>query len=315
MLKKLVSVLINNIIIVSFGIIFVLFSFFVPYFLTFSNIVDGIIGDSTEVVIASLGLLFILRSGEFDLSIGGMATLASMSSALLQQAGYSTVVTVLLVLGLSPLVGLINGMLVVMLNLSSWIATLGMAFVLIGSMMFSTTGKAVFGVMSPSFLFIAQGYLGFIRFIVIIVVIVYFLAHFIISRTRVGRIISLIGGNALAVTFAGIKTKLYITYAFIFCSVFCAFAGIVRASRIGSGQNWTGWTLVLDAYTAIFISIGISEKGEPFALGALMGALMITMLTNGLSVVNINYFTQLIVKGLLLIGVISIISLKKARTP
>jgi len=313
MKNSFLSYIFNNLIIVTFVVLFVIFSLTVPYFFTLYNILDGIVGDAVVIILASLGITFVLRGGEFDLSVGGIATLAGMTAALLQREGLSTLLTIPAVLGLGLGLGFFNAVLVIIIGLPSFMATIGSAFIFVGLMLLCNKGYPIMYGMSSSFFFIGQGFIGLIRFSIIIMVAVYFMVHFFLSRSKTGRIITAIGGNPTAVRFAGIKTNLYKSSIFLFCGILAALAGIIRASRVSSGQSWDGWSLVLSAFMAVYIGVGISPEGKATPLGTVIGALFLGIFINGLTLLGVDYYHQLVYKAVILIGVLLVISLKKAR--
>lgn len=153
----------------------------------------------------------------------------------------------------------------------------------------------------PSFLFIGQGELFGIPFSVLLMLLLVIIAHLFLTYTKTGRLFYMTGENREAARLTGIPVDRYRTYAYIISGVFAALGGIVLASRIGTGQVSAGASLLMDGVAAAFIGFSVFGAGKPNVIGTLLGSIFIGVLLNGLTMMNVPYYAQDMIKGALLI--------------
>jgi ribose transport system permease protein len=127
------------------------------------------------------------------------------------------------------------------------------------------------------------------------------LTMFLLKKTTLGRRIYSIGGNRIASQYSGINVKKYRFITFLLAGLFLSFASIILTSRLGSAQPLAGEDFLLDTIAAVFLSTTMFGEGEPTAEGTFIGAFIITMMTNGLTMMNVEYYFQYITKGLVVI--------------
>src|SRR5690606_24551528 len=269
--------------------------------------------------ILALGVTATLVVGGFDLSIGSIATSAMMAAAyamvVMEQ---NALVAVLICLAIGALVGLINGLIICYMRVPDLLATLGMMFLLIGLQRIPTEGRSIAagmtlpdgstaeGTFSPAFLA-----LGRHRFDVIIpdlvpssVVVLIVLAvviWFFLEYTRFGRMMYAVGSNPRAAEFAGAPVKAYKIWAYVISGVFASIGGILLAARLGRGDIASGNNLLLDAVAAALIGFAVLGAAKPNAFGTAVGALFVGVLLQGLTMMNVPYYTQDFIKGAVLV--------------
>ena len=265
---------------------------------------------ATYLVIITLGQALVLISGGFDLSVGALVAVTSVVSARWMSNYYAahpeSELTAVLVGALAALVvglvvGLVNGIGVARLKVSPFIMTLGMASVGSGFALWYTGGTPVSG-MPP--LFTKQ--IGTGRFLGLPVP-VYFavaaigLMYFLMNWTKVGRYVYAIGGNTKAAFLSGISVPAYLAAVYVICSLLTALAGFLLTARVSSGEPNLGASFPLESITAAVVG-GVSLRGgEGRILGAVLGALFITILTNGMNLIRIESYIQEIAVGVVLI--------------
>ena len=269
--------------------------------------------------ILALGVTATLVVGGFDLSIGSIATSAMMAAAyamvVMEQ---NALVAVLICLAIGALVGLINGLIICYMRVPDLLATLGMMFLLIGLQRIPTEGRSIAAGMTLPDGSTAEGTfsaaflaLGRHRFDVIIpdlvpssVVVLIVLAvviWFFLEYTRFGRMMYAVGSNPRAAEFAGAPVKAYKIWAYVISGVFASIGGILLAARLGRGDIASGNNLLLDAVAAALIGFAVLGAAKPNAFGTAVGALFVGVLLQGLTMMNVPYYTQDFIKGAVLV--------------
>ncbi|MFI2752912.1 ABC transporter permease [Cellulomonas sp. P22] len=277
-------------------------------FLTFKNMTDILRSVSVSAFLA-LGVTFSLVVDGFDVSIGSVASLATIgAAAAMVYHRQELFVAILVPLLLGAVVGLVNALLVVRLRLPDLLATLAMMFIVNGIQLTYTNGYSIYpgvmtasgpatGIIVPSFLFIGQGDVLGVPFAVLLLLAVVVVAHLFLTRTTVGRHMFMVGGNAEAARHLGLSVGRLKTIAYVVSGLLAAVGGIVLTSRIGSGQISAGAPMLMDAVAAAYVGYAIFGQKRPSVIGTLLGALLIGILLNGLTMMNVPYYAQDIVKG------------------
>jgi ribose/xylose/arabinose/galactoside ABC-type transport system permease subunit len=278
------------------AIIFIFFAVAVPSFFTTTNIML-LLRQMSMLTIVSLGFTFVMAAGGFDMSVGMSTGLVNMVLAGVILATGNAFLAVCAALATGLALGLVNGALVAYIGLPDFIGTFAIGSVAYGLKMLSTKGNPIFFNAPPAFNAIGQGYVGLVPVPVIIMFVVVAVAVFALNRTTLGRRISAIGGNPVACTYAGINVRRYRMLTFLISGLAVALASIILTSRLGSGQPLAGEDFLLDAISAVFLSTTMFGEGEPTAAGAFVGAFIISMLNNGLTMLNVPYYFQYITKG------------------
>lgn len=295
-------------------LLFIFFSITRPVFLTPSNLLSILLGLTIYAILA-LGETFPLIVNGMDLSIGAIASLSVMVSSycmvILELKGYYAIIICLL---MGATIGLINGLLIVKLKIPDLLTTLGMMFLVQGLQLIPSAGRSIGngmslpngetakGVFDEGFKFLGQGRLFNIipipvAFMFIIAVIVFI----VLSLTRYGRIFYAIGGNSEAARLVGVNIYKYRILAYIISGFVASFAGIVLAARVGRGDVSSGGTLLMDAIASALIGYAVLGAQKPNPFGTIVGAIFIGMLINGLTMLNVPYYTQDFIKGCVLV--------------
>jgi len=299
-------------------LVFAFFSFRLPYFFTYSNISD-ILNSIAIVTFVAIGVTLSLAVDGFDLSVGSTVSLSTVVTATLMIWYQMPLYIVLIVpLAIGAMIGLLNAFLIVKMRIPDLLATLAMMYIVGGihktyaqgytiynHMQFPDGSKAA-GEMDKTFLLLGQGkWLG-IPISVILLLIFVALVHFFLTRTKYGRQIYVTGGNEEAARLSGIKVKKVRTLAYVASGVFAAIGGILFASRVGSGQIDAGAPLLMEAVAAVFVGFSVLGAGKPNIIGTFVGSVLIGVLVNGLTMMNVQYFAHDIVKGAVLVLALSV---------
>jgi ribose transport system permease protein len=272
--------------------------------------VTNVLRQSTFLIIVTLGQALVLISGGFDLSVGAVIAVTSVVSARFMSRYYagnpdSEVTSVLVGIAAGLFVGLVfglvNGIGVARFKVSPFIMTLGMASIGSGFALYYTGGSPVSG-MPPLFTrTIGTGDWFGIDVPVYFAIGASILVIFLVSSTSWGRYLYAIGGNTKAAFLSGIPVGIYTASVYVICSLLTALAGILLTARVSSGEPNLGASFPLQSITAAVVG-GVSLRGgEGRIIGAILGALFITILTNGMNLIRIESYVQEIAIGVVLI--------------
>jgi ribose/xylose/arabinose/galactoside ABC-type transport system permease subunit len=283
-----------------------------PHFLTVSNFVNIAQQTAINAVIA-VGLTFVIISGGIDLSVGSLVAFSGVVMASVLHTGVPLPLALLVGLLTGFGCGIVNGLLITFLRLPPFIATLGMMSIARGAALRYTKGRPIDD-FNESFRWIAGGELGSIPVPILIVVVVYVIAHFALRRTRFGRYAYAIGGNEEAALLSGVPVRFHKTMVYGGCGLLSALAAAMLTSRINSAQPIAGQNYELDAIAATVIGGTSLLGGQGSVVGTLIGALIIGVLRNGLTLINASSFDQLLVIGVVIIGAVAIdLAIKRQR--
>ena len=293
-------------------------SFFTPYNLF------NIVNQSVFVIIAGIGITFVMISGGMDLSIGYQISLSCVITGLLMRDyGFGTLPAILVCMAVGTTIGLINGFLSVKLRVISLIITLAMAYTLQGVSSILSNSETIRG-FPKSFEVIGQGKLlviklgandvtsmGSITFAILIMIALVGIASFILNKSYFGRYIYGIGGNEESMRLAGINVDRTKILLYGICGMFASLAAIVLASRTGSVSVNTGVGTEFTCLTACVVG-GISLKGgEGHLWGMVVGVLLVNVLSNGMQLMGMGQYPQYVAKGIVLIAAVGFDAFQK----
>lgn len=286
--------------------IFVGFALLSNKFVTYNNITNVLIQISV-LMITSSGLTVAVASGEFDLSVGQVASLASMLVAGFIVWNHLPLALALVLPVLAgAVVGLVNGLLVTRLRIPSLIATLAMGPIALGLNYAYDGGDSIYAPMPDNFYYIATGKLdGVIPVPVVIALTVVLLFYILLNWTRLGRSIVATGSNIQAARLSGITVNRARLIALSLSAVGAAFGGVLLTARLGTGQPGAGEPYLLDSLTAVFLGMTTFKPGRATVQGTLVGVFIIGMLDNGLSLMGAPFYAQNIVRGVVMIAAVS----------
>ena len=288
-------------------LIFVVFSIFTERFLSVGNLSIVLIQISVLMVISS-GLTVAVASGEFDLSVGQVASLAGVLVAgMLVRSGLAVPWAVAVAMISGVIVGLINGGLVTVLRIPSLIATLSMGPIALGINYAYTGGDSIYAQMPDSFYAIAKGKLfGFIPMPILIAAVVVLIFYVLLNRTRLGRSVIATGANIQAARLSGIKVNRARVTALTLSAMGAALGGVMLTARLGTGQSGAGDAYLMDSMAAVFLGMTAFKPGRATIQGTLIGVIIIGMLDNGLNLIGAPFYLQNVVRGVVMIAAVSL---------
>ncbi|MBX3083400.1 MAG: ABC transporter permease [Anaerolineae bacterium] len=271
--------------------------------------------------VVAFAMTVVMVMGDFDLSVGTLASLSAIVAAVLLRAEYP----IPLALGLALLVGigggLINGIVISYLGISPFVASLGTLTIFSGIAFIVSDGKTIFGRAIPQpvkdfatggiTLFSVGNQTVMIPNLTIVAFITLIAIWILLEQTVFGRRLYAIGGNREAARLGGVRVRLLRMIAFVFTGAGAALAGVMLVSRLGSANPTQGDGLMLNAIAAVFLGMTMSEEGEPHVLGTLVGVLILGVLTNGLTQLNVDSYVQQILTGAIIILAVLLSSLSR----
>lgn len=277
----------------------IVFSFFNPRFMTVVNFMN-ILQQVAVVAIAAFGMTWVILLGEIDLSVGSIIAVAGMVGAQCFAFGMGFVPAIALTLVAGALMGMLNGVLTAKLLLPSFIVTVATMGIYRGMVSLPTNGAPA---MIENVTWTAIGTESFLGLPIIIwvVAVLFVINQIVLSKTSFGRRAYLTGGNREAAVYSGIKVDRLKILIFMISGVMAAISGILLSSRLFSAQTNAGMSYELDAIAAAVLGGTSLAGGVGTMVGTLIGALIIGVMNNGMNMLSVPYFYQLIVKGLVIL--------------
>ena len=290
---------------------FIIFAIASDSFLTPNNILS--VGRQMSFTgIAAIGMTLVMLTGGIDISVGSMLAMSGVLCAKLSaDMGVPLVFAILVTVLVGALFGFVNGFYVTRLHIPALIATLATQTILKGIAYLITNAVPVKN-LSDIYKFLGQGYvLGIVPVPLLVTIALYVVAWWYLDKTYLGRRVYLAGGNEEAARLSGINTKRTISSTYVLSGIFAAIAGILMASRLGSGQPSVGSGFEMDVITATVLG-GISVNGgKGKVANVFVGACIMGVLANGMTMMNINQYLQWIINGLVLLFAVTMSNLRK----
>lgn len=280
-----------------------------PYFLSIDNGLNVARSVSINAILAA-GMTMIIITGGIDLSVGSILAVSGVTGVLMFVSGVPSPLALLGGIAAGAFAGFINGAFVAWLALPAFIVTLGSMTYLRGIAYSLLEGQPLIS-SDLGYRAIGNGAVAGIPTPVVVMVVVYFVFWFILERTKFGRHVYAVGGNMEAARLAGINVKRVLLAVYTIGGAAAGLAGIIFSARVLSAQPTAGQSYELDAIAAVVLGGTSLMGGRGRVIGTLVGALIIGVLTNGLVLMNVPFFYQLIVKGVVIVIAVAIDSLRR----
>lgn len=301
-------------------VLFVVFSVASPNFFQFSNIVGILLATAVNGVLA-LGVTFIIVTGGIDLSVGTVMTLSAvMAGVFITFWGLPVPLGVLAGLITGGLCGLANGLIITRMKIPPFIATLGMMMIARGLALVISGLTPIYFNDAPAFTNIAMGSVlgavipGFeIPNAVLILFLAAIIAGLILSKTVLGRYTFALGSNEEATRLSGVNVAAWKTAVYGLGGLFSGLAGVLIAARLNSAQPSLGAGYELDAIAAVVIGGTSLSGGEGTILGTIIGAFIISTLTNGLRILSVPQEWQIVITGVIVITAVYLDILRRRQ--
>ena len=308
LLLKLRAVLVLLILLVAFSIL-------TPSFLTANNL--SILAKHVSInAILAIGMTFAILAGGIDLSVGSVAGLAGMVAGGLLTVGIGghtvgVVWAVLAALMVSCGVGLLNGLLVSRIGVAPFIATLGTLYIARGAALLISNGKTFPNLSGPAgtstgFSVIGQSFVLGVPLPVWLMIVIAAVASAVALRTPFGRHVYAVGGNERAARLAGIRVGRVKLLTYCFSGLCAGLVGLIIASQLESAHPATGESFELNAIAAVVLGGTSLMGGRGSVRGSLIGAFVIGVLADGLVMLGVSEFWQIVIKGLVIVLAVTV---------
>jgi len=281
-----------------------------PLFLTPANILV-LLRQAAIFGIPAIGATFVMILGELDISFGSTVGLTGAVGATLIVGGSDPLLGIVAATGVGLFIGLVNGFLVTRLRIPSVVATLGMLGIVAGAALTFTAGRAIFGPRLEPILYLAQGWIGPIPVPVIIIFVAYALAWFVLTRTRFGMHVYLVGDNPEAAYRAGIPVGRIRMAVFAMAGATAGFGGMVLVARVSQAQASLGADALFPVLTAVILGgVGL-QGGRGRVENTLIAAIFLAAIFNGLILLGVPSNMQGVMQGGILIAAVSLDRLRR----
>ena len=284
-------------------------------FLTLRNMMT-IFRQASILLMLSLGLTAVVLTGNIDLSVGGCAALTGCFCARMLVSGLPVWLTMILCLGIGVLIGFLNGIMVGVIGLPSFVATYGMNMLAAGLATIVMNGGIIYD-LPPNFTKLGIGFLGPVPVPVIITGLTAVLLGFVLRKTVFGRNVYLIGYNRRAADYSGISSLRVLLFAYILCGITGALGGILITARLNAAEAGMSEAYGLQIVAAVVVGGTSLLGGEGGVAGTVIGAVILTMIVNIMNIMGVDSNWQNFVLGIviLLMVWIDVFTRAKIRTP
>ena len=303
--------------------IFAFFALNLPEtFLTARNLIN-ITQQVSMLAVVAATMTVVMLMGDFDLSVGAMASLAGVVAAVLFVQGWPVPMAVAAALAVGLIGGLINGFMVSFVGILPFVATLATLTIFSGAAFIISDGRTIFGRDIP------EAFSGFARNglalgevdgrllvlpnLTLVALAVVASVWVVLEQTSYGRRLYAIGGNREAARLAGIPVTALRFSAFAFTALGAALAGLMTASRVASANPTQGDGLMLTAIAAVFLGMTLTRDGQPRVLATLAGVLVLGVLDNGLTQMRVDSYVREVMVGLIILTSVGVSALSQRR--
>ena len=280
-------------------VLVIVFSILTPSFLTLGNIRAMLVAAAILIILA-VAQSFVITTGGIDLSISATMTLGAVGFGIAWQTGLGIGLSLLLAVLASAVIGVINGVLIAKGKVTDFIATLGTLSVATGLALIVTDGKPV-SILSPELLRLTTGSVWIIGFPFIAAVVIAVLAWFVMFRTRFGLHVQAVGGSEEAAVANGINAPRVRIAVYLIAAALAGLASILLVARVGAAEPAINTQFLLNSIAAVVLG-GVSlTGGRSKIVGPVLGAVLLTALTNGLTLLGVSQFYQPLAVGLVVV--------------
>ena len=289
-------------------IMVILLGFTVPRYFFSSHIIGSLITSTSPEGIVALGMMMLLISGVFDLSVGSVMCLGGLVTAIALTMGLPVSLSVVLGLASGMVIGFLNGLVTEVGGVNPLITTIGMMYIVRGitEITLVQRGKAGYSNLPESFKQLGQGRFFGIHYMLWILIILAILFSVFLAKRRSGRSIYYIGGNEAAAVAMGINKKRIRILLYMLSGTLASLAGILINARAGAANRYTGQSSHLNVIIACIIGGGSLAGGKGNMAGAVFGLLFLVLLNNAFNLYEVNQHVQSLVNGMVLLAVVVI---------
>jgi ribose transport system permease protein len=283
-----------------------------PYFLTTGNL-SNILVQASVIALLAGGQTFVILTGGVDLAVGALTALCgAVAGHLMIKLGVPVLPAIAAALAIGAAVGLFNGYLVAYVGIPAFIVTLG-GLTLWRGLAFEATGGFDNAGMPEPLPFIGYGEFAGVPMPIVISAMYFVVMAFVLSSTKLGRYVYALGSNEMGARQVGINIKAYKLAVYVVCGLSCALGAIVLMARMDSSSCKMAQMFELDAIAAVILGGTSLFGGRGSIWGSLLGAILITMVRNGMNLLEISQFKQMMAIGAVVIVAVWIDVLRRQR--
>ncbi|MBR7189456.1 MAG: ABC transporter permease [Clostridia bacterium] len=288
-------------------ILCLIFGFASPYFFTFTNIMN--IGTYASIMgTMASGLTVAMLLGGLDVSQYALSAFCGMILGILYENGWNPYLTMLIVILVGAVGGCLNAFIITKMHVSPIICTMGTQFIFRGGAYLLTDGRYI-RINDPVYSFIGSGKIAGIPFCLIVMAVIYVVIWYVLKYTTYGRQVFATGGNPNVAQLAGIDTAKIRFISHILAAITAALGGIITVSQTAAAMAKHGAGNDMDGIAAVILG-GSSVGGKGQVTGTLFGILLLSVLVNGMTLLNVQAYWQQVIKGGVLIFAVFIDSLR-----
>lgn len=301
----------NLMILVALLLMFLVLAIGTDTFMTSKNIMSVLRQISINGILA-FGMGMTLIVGGIDLSVGSVMALTGCFCVAVINRGVPTIPAILSALLLGAACGLINGVIAAYTEIPAFIITLATQQCFRGVAYLMTQGKAI-SCYDDTFCAIGTISVGPVPFLVVVTILVLIITIIILSQTKFGRGMYAVGGNKAAAIYSGLNVRKILLGAYVIPGIYSALSGIILAARVfsaqpGAGEGYEGDAIAAAVLGGVSFSGGIGSAG-----GVMLGALVIGFMNNGLNMLQVSSYWQMVAKGLVILLAVYLDTLKKSK--
>lgn len=278
-------------------------------FLTTSNLIN-VARQVSVTAITAVGMTMVIIIGGIDLSVGSIIAFAGVIAASVYNSTNSPLLAVLLALIIGAIIGFINGFVTAKGNIGGFITTLATMSIVRGVGYIYTGGYPI-AATNPQFTFMGTGHLGPIPTPIIIMFIILLIGYFITDQTRFGRYVYALGGNEQATKWTGIDVDKVKIGVYTLTGLLTGLSGIILAGRLSSGQPAAGQDFAMDVIAGVIVGGTSLAGGKGTIWGTFIGVLLIGIVSNGLTLLDVSSYYQMVVKGLIILFAVLLDTISK----
>lgn len=286
-----------------------IFANLAPGFLTGANLLSVLVNNVALLAIVSIAMTFAVASGGIDLSVGTAVDFASFAFISLVLAGVPVSVAVVFALLAGGTVGVLNGVLISVIGISPFLATLGTLFIGRSVQQLLTNGGNPVYLPQTSipeaFSFIGHGRLAGVPVPLIVTLLLVLVTATLLAKSRFGRVLTATGIQASVVRYSGLSVSKTVAAAYVIAGLIAAVAGIVLTATVNVYIPSSGNAFMLNAIGATFIGTTIHPLRRPNVTGTVLGVLLLGLVSNGLLLSGLNFYWQQVATGALIFSVLA----------
>jgi len=293
------------------ALLFLVFAILSPVFFRFSNIMN-LLRQTSIYGIVALGMVMVIISSGIDLSVGSILGFSGTVTALMLTNNVPVPLAIILAVIACAGIGLINGVLIYDGKVPPFIATMGMMSLVRAVLMLMTNARMISG-LPDNFLAIARSTVLGVPLLAVVWILLSLIALFIAKKTVFGRNVYAFGSNQESARLSGINIRFTVYGTYIFSAIMCAIAGILITSRLSNAAPTTGTGYELDAIAAAVVGGASLNGGQGSVVGAFLGAIIMSTLRQGGTLLGINSFIMEIIIALLIIVAVLLDQIQRKR--